>query len=59
MGIESDIKKILQDVIDEEDGNQSKAARRLGVGRFDPLPNTCKQVATGGGFFLRKNVSER
>jgi hypothetical protein len=32
MGIESDIKKILQDVIDEEDGNQSKAARRLGVG---------------------------
>lgn len=32
MGIESDIKKILQEVIDEEDGNQSKAARRLGVG---------------------------
>ena len=32
MGIESDIKKILQTVIDEEDGNQSKAARRLGVG---------------------------
>lgn len=32
MGIESDIKKILQGVIDEEDGNQSKAARRLGVG---------------------------
>ena len=32
MGIESDIKRILQDVIDEEDGNQSRAARRLGVG---------------------------
>lgn len=32
MGIEADIKTILQDVIDEEGGNQSKAADRLGVG---------------------------
>ena len=32
MGIESDIKDILKSVIDEEGGNQSKAARRLGVG---------------------------
>lgn len=32
MGIESDIRKILQSVVDEEEGNQAKAARRLGIG---------------------------